>query len=100
MRRLLALLFIILALGACGVERSYRAEPVVGPDDRRSVDIPDINDVKAIEKQDCFEIILHEQHTWSIDDYKVGVACMVDDEDEVSEIEARGEDPDGEGPKE
>lgn len=80
MRKRLAALALIPLLAACGTDRGYWADPVVGPDDAREVDAPDVDDDDATEAQDCFEMTLYEEHAFDLDEHKVGIACIVEPE--------------------
>lgn len=80
MRRTAIVLIVAAALlGACS-DSGYLVKPVVGPDDTRKTDVPDIDDSEAVEAQDCFEIEIWESHAFSSDDKVIGIACMVEED--------------------
>lgn len=81
MRTRIAILIAVtaIAVGACTNE--YHAEPVVGPDDPRSVDMPEHDDAEGRADQDCFMIVYHNDG-WDIDHDDEGIACMIEDEDD------------------
>lgn len=80
MNRKFALLAIpVLALTAC-TQRGYKAEPVVSANDVRETEVPDLGDEDAIKQQDCFLVEVFADG-WGYDSKKVGVACIVEDDD-------------------
>lgn len=76
-------LLALIPLAACGVDRGYDAEPVVGPSDQREVDVPSLDDDDAIGEQKCWRIELWAEGdlVWQEHgDKNIGIACLVEDE--------------------
>lgn len=80
MRKRIWLLALIPLLAACST--NYKAEPVVGPDDVRGTNTPDFDDDDAVAEQDCFRISIWVDRGLTTDEKNVGIACIVDVEDE------------------
>lgn len=78
-RKSLWLLALVPLVAACGVQRGYDAKPVVGPNDVRETEVPDIGDTEAREDQDCFVIEIYAYGWFGGNNEKdEGIACMVE----------------------
>lgn len=77
-KRYALLLIPAFALGACSTN-GYDVTPVVGPNDTRHTDAPDLSEEDAVDKQRCFEVSLwNEDGLIGYEEETVGIACIQD----------------------